>query len=163
MHKLTHPKIVQLLGVHSLVHSYLPICSPFHLFTMLSGICTEQDPFCEDSRIYQCIITELMPNGSLLDFLKRHTPATLGYQQLIDFLAQVSDGMAYLEEHNVIHRNLRTANVLVGDNLEVKVADFGLAHAIEEQTAVGHEIEIPENIYQTYDDVKVCVFLLQAH
>ena len=43
--------------------------------------------------------------------------------------------MAYLEEKNYVHRDLRAANILVGDNNVVKVADFGLARLIEE-----HEI-----------------------
>jgi serine/threonine protein kinase len=35
--------------------------------------------------------------------------------------------MAYLEEKNFIHRDLRAANILVGENNVCKVADFGLA------------------------------------
>ena len=35
--------------------------------------------------------------------------------------------MAYLEEKNYVHRDLRAANILVGENNNVKVADFGLA------------------------------------
>ncbi len=39
--------------------------------------------------------------------------------------------MAYLEEKNYVHRDLRAANILVGDNNIVKVADFGLARLTE--------------------------------
>ena len=114
-------------------------------------MCTEPDPLGVDSRIY--IITELMPNGSLLDFLKRQTPATLVYPQLIDFLAQVADGMAYLEAQNFIHRDLRAANILVGDKLEVKVADFGLARALVEQNSFS-QTTAPYQIYQASEDTK---------
>lgn len=41
--------------------------------------------------------------------------------------------MSYLEKENFIHRDLRAANILVGDNNSVKVADFGLARALDHQ------------------------------
>lgn len=45
---------------------------------------------------------------------------------------QVAAGMAYIERMNYIHRDLRSANILVGDNLVCKIADFGLARLIED-------------------------------
>jgi serine/threonine protein kinase len=39
----------------------------------------------------------------------------------------INDAMAYLEEMKFVHRDLAARNVLLGDNLEAKVADFGLA------------------------------------
>lgn len=40
--------------------------------------------------------------------------------------------MAYVERMNYVHRDLRAANILVGDSLVCKVADFGLARLIED-------------------------------
>uniref|UniRef100_A0A2K5SD32 Tyrosine-protein kinase n=1 Tax=Cebus imitator TaxID=2715852 RepID=A0A2K5SD32_CEBIM len=44
----------------------------------------------------------------------------------------IADGMAYIERMNYIHRDLRAANILVGENLVCKIADFGLARLIED-------------------------------
>ena len=49
-------------------------------------------------------------------------------------VVQIADGMAYLESENYIHRDLRAANILVAENNNVKVADFGLARLIKSDT-----------------------------
>jgi fyn-related kinase len=89
----------------------------------LYAVCTLEEP------IY--IITELMKNGSLLEFLQGKG-RTLKIPHLIDMSAQIASGMAYLEAQNYIHRDLAARNVLVGENHIVKIADFGLARLIKE-------------------------------
>ena len=78
-----------------------------------------------------------MKHGSLLDYL-RGDGRSLKLPQLIDMGAQVADGMAYLEGENYIHRNVAARNILVGENLICKVADFGLARVIDEDTYEAH-------------------------
>ncbi|XP_062981592.1 tyrosine-protein kinase Blk [Elgaria multicarinata webbii] len=79
------------------------------------------------------IVTEYMPNGCLLDFLKSEQGIKLSLPKLIDMSAQVAEGMAYIERMNSIHRDLRAANILVSETLCCKVADFGLARIIENE------------------------------
>ncbi|XP_002742020.1 tyrosine-protein kinase Src42A-like [Saccoglossus kowalevskii] len=62
----------------------------------LYAVCTLQEP------IY--IVTELMNNGSLLDYLQGGG-RKLKLPQLIDMSAQIASGMAYLESQNYIHRD----------------------------------------------------------
>lgn len=88
----------------------------------LYAVCTDAEP------IY--IITELMKNGALLDYLHDKGKA-LRLPSLVDMAAQIAAGMAYLEQQNFIHRDLAARNVLVGENNICKVADFGLARVIQ--------------------------------
>ena len=95
----------------------------------LYAVCTKEEP------IY--IITELMKHGSLLEFL-RGDGRSLKLPQLIDMSVQVASGMAYLEEQNYIHGDLAARNILVGENMICKVADFGLARIIDEDIYEAH-------------------------
>ena len=45
---------------------------------------------------------------------------------------QVANGMSYVESAQIVHRDLRTANVLVDENISVKVGDFGLARPLND-------------------------------
>ncbi|XP_019053787.1 PREDICTED: serine/threonine-protein kinase STY46-like [Nelumbo nucifera] len=73
-----------------------------------------------------CIVTEFMPGGSLYDFLHKHHNV-LELSQLLKFAVDVCKGMEYLHHKNIIHRDLKTANLLMDTNKVVKVADFGVA------------------------------------
>nr|DBA24288.1 TPA: hypothetical protein GDO54_011965 [Pyxicephalus adspersus] len=97
----------------------------------LYAVVTKQDP------IY--IITEYMAKGSLLDFLKSDEGTKIILPKLIDFSAQIAEGMAYIERKNYIHRDLRAANVLVSESLMCKIADFGLARVIEDNEYMAKE------------------------
>ncbi|GCB71492.1 hypothetical protein scyTo_0005959, partial [Scyliorhinus torazame] len=76
---------------------------------------------------------------SLLDFLKSDEGNKLQLPKLIDFSAQIAEGMAYIESKNYIHRDLRAANILVSNTLVCKIADFGLARIIEDNEYTARE------------------------
>jgi len=57
--------------------------------------------------------------------------------------------MAYVERMNYVHRDLRAANILVGDNLVCKVADFGLARLIEDNEYTARQGKSSHNVHDT--------------
>ena len=85
----------------------------------LYGVCTVGEP------VY--IVTELMKNDSLSEYLRTGEGQHLQFPQLINIAAQVASGMAYLEEQHLIHRNLAAQNVMVGEGNTVKIANFRMA------------------------------------
>ncbi|XP_057974875.1 serine/threonine-protein kinase STY46-like isoform X2 [Malania oleifera] len=73
-----------------------------------------------------CIVTEYMPGGSLYDYLHRnHNVLTIF--KVLKFAIDVCKGMGYLHQNNIIHRDLKTANLLMDTDNVIKVADFGVA------------------------------------
>lgn len=80
------------------------------------------------------IVMEYMKNGSLDDYLKKHYFISLG--QKIRFIMDICKGLVYLHARKpsyVIHRDIKTNNFLLGDNLQVKISDFGICKVIQSQ------------------------------
>ncbi|CAN8257763.1 unnamed protein product [Cochlearia groenlandica] len=73
-----------------------------------------------------CIVTEFMARGSIYDFLHKQKCA-FKLQTLLKVALDVAKGMCYLHQNNIIHRDLKTANLLMDEYGLVKVADFGVA------------------------------------
>ncbi|XP_068119935.1 tyrosine-protein kinase Srms-like [Hyperolius riggenbachi] len=78
------------------------------------------------------IVTELMTKGNLQEYLKGLNGKHLKYADILHIVSQVADGMEYLEKKHVVHRDLATRNVLVGESLVCKIADFGLARLLKD-------------------------------
>ncbi|KAL4559110.1 hypothetical protein LXL04_031243 [Taraxacum kok-saghyz] len=88
------------------------------------GACTKQPPL--------CIITEYMSGGSLYDYLHNKKHNVLMLPELLKFGIDVCKGMEYLHNNNIIHRDLKTANLLLDSQNVVKVADFGVARFLNQ-------------------------------
>ena len=75
------------------------------------------------------IVMEPMKHGKLHEFLQSEGE-TLKLSELIAISAQISAGMAYLEEKNCILRNLAARNILVGDGFTCKIFNFSSARIV---------------------------------
>ncbi|XP_023766449.1 serine/threonine-protein kinase STY46 isoform X1 [Lactuca sativa] len=81
-----------------------------------------------------CIVTEFMSGGSVYDYLHKQK-GTFKLPILLKVAIDISRGMNYLHQNNIIHRDLKCANLLMDENDVVKVADFGVAR-VKAQTGV---------------------------
>ncbi|KAM7251969.1 hypothetical protein ACFE04_023852 [Oxalis oulophora] len=83
------------------------------------------------------LVMEYMPNGSLYDLLHISNSIPLTWQQRVEIALQIARGVKFLHELNpnsVIHRDIKSANILFDDNWVAKVADFGLAVSMNQAT-----------------------------
>lgn len=73
------------------------------------------------------IITRFCPGKSLFDRLHRTNVTRLNPDRLTAVAYQVAEGMKFLHANGIVHRDLKTMNILLDENDVAKIADFGLA------------------------------------
>ncbi|CAG9855934.1 unnamed protein product [Phyllotreta striolata] len=81
------------------------------------GVCT-QEPSC------YCIVMEFCPYGPLFDLLKNQKDMVT-INRVVTWAKQIANGMQYLHSHKIIHRDLKSPNVLIGKDEIIKISDFG--------------------------------------
>ena len=84
---------------------------------MLYGICIEP--------LKVAMVMEFMASGSLYDVLKN--PAALPWSLRLSIALDLVSGLLYLHTQHIIHRDLKSLNILVDDRMHAKVSDFGLS------------------------------------
>ncbi|KAI8826612.1 kinase-like domain-containing protein [Fimicolochytrium jonesii] len=75
------------------------------------------------------ILTDYCAAGSVSDCMEL-TERTMTERQLGIILASALEGLEFLHGRGVVHRDLKCANILLTDNGEVKIADFGVSERL---------------------------------
>ncbi|CAL5326926.1 unnamed protein product [Camellia sinensis] len=75
------------------------------------------------------LVYEYIPNGTVADHLhgERGKPGSLCWTTRMSIAVETASALAYLHASDVIHRDVKTNNILLDNNFCVKVADFGLS------------------------------------
>lgn len=75
------------------------------------------------------LVYEFIPNGTVADHLHgKHTNSSvLRWPVRLSIAIETADALAYLHRSDIIHRDVKTNNILLDNQFRVKVADFGLS------------------------------------
>ncbi|KDP30237.1 hypothetical protein JCGZ_17019 [Jatropha curcas] len=76
------------------------------------------------------IITEFVPNGTLREHLDGQRGKILDFNQRLEISIDVAHALTYLHtyaEKQIIHRDVKSSNILLTESMRAKVADFGFA------------------------------------
>lgn len=84
-----------------------------------------------DERLY--LVMEYVDGGSLLDRQRDHD-APFGLDDIIAAYTEAAEGLAAAHAAGIVHRDVKPANLLLGRDGRVRVADFGLAHPADDPT-----------------------------
>ncbi|XP_057374397.2 serine/threonine-protein kinase PLK4-like [Daphnia carinata] len=118
--KMINKKMMQAAGMVNRVRQEVAIHSRLSHPSIL-----QLHAFFEDSD-FVYLVLDLCENGEFQRYLKS-LGHPLSEDEAREVMNQLLEGMLYLHSHNILHRDLSLANLLLTKEMKIKIADFGLA------------------------------------
>ena len=86
------------------------------------------------------IITEFCPYGDLFGYIKFYKVRGSKIEEKIIWIIfiQLSLGLNYLHQKKILHRDIKTKNIFIKNNLTVKIGDFGIAKILNSTSSYAH-------------------------
>lgn len=79
------------------------------------------------------IVMEFVDGITLKEFISQRGPA-IRETEIIQIAKQIADALSHAHKNHIIHRDIKSQNIMITDNLNAKVGDFGIARALTTAT-----------------------------
>lgn len=99
------------------------------------------------------LVYEYMSNGSLHDFLFGNSKRALSWLERLNIIVGSAEGLEYLHKGcspAIIHRDIKTSNILLNDEMVAKISDFGISRATFFQSNKNSKPEMVTRVQGSY-------------
>ena len=87
-----------------------------------------------------CYFSMKFVEGGQLDEVAKQEPMPI--RRAVELLAKVARTVHYAHEHSILHRDIKPGNILIDQNCEPHLTDFGLARLVETESTVTRTLEV---------------------
>lgn len=98
------------------------------------------------------IVMEYISGANLKNIIRREAPFTIS--RALDYTKQIAEALNHAHQRNIIHRDIKPHNILVTEDGQIKVTDFGIARAISESSFTQTGIVVGSVQYASPEQVK---------
>jgi serine/threonine protein kinase len=109
--------------------------------------------FIKNNSIY--IVMEYAKNGDLSELINKNKISNIYFTELVilNYFIQIAQAIQYLHKHNIIHRDIKTANIFIDNKNKLKLGDFGIIKILSNNyaqttTLIGTPIYMPPELYR---------------
>ena len=126
MSDLNHPNLVRLYGCFEDIEKIDKFKEIY------SGKIKDIEKETQDKNIY-CLVLEYVPNGTLEEYYKKNKEnnkdnfVPIKQDFIIKIFKQILDALSYLFNKSIMHRDIKPDNILLDENYNVKISDFGIS------------------------------------
>jgi hypothetical protein len=130
-----------------------------------AGIARVLDSGVDDGRCF--VVSELVEGQTLSAILAEEAPLPVG--RAIDLAIQIAGALAAIQEHGIVHCDVKPSNVIVGEDGQIKLVDFGIARVTATTGLTGltgeplrgsAEYVAPEQVQGDRTDSRVDIYAL---
>jgi len=99
----------------------------------------------------ECIVMEYATNGTLFHFLellrKRNIESTFPWDKRYQMAQDITRGLLLMHSQGVLHRDMKSLNILLDQNMTAKISDFGLSKIKTKSQTTSSNLYVQNNVF----------------